>query len=587
MATVAPAPILEERPSDVRREPAARAARSFFDLRAAWIWILSAGLVLYLGIEGGGYDLVVRNQAGVVVWWVLLLGAAFGVLPAARLSRAGWIAMSLFGAFLVWSAIASTWSLSSERSLQEVSRVGCYFGVLLLALLTYGDRRRALRHAVGAVATALVVVIGLALLARLRPGTFPSGQTAAFLPGAKGRLNWPLDYWNGLAALVALAVPLLLSIATSARRTAIQALAAAAIPMAALCCYMTLSRGGAIALAFGLAVFIALAPERIPKLATLLVSAAGSAILIAGAVHRSALEQGLNTAAARHEGASLLLALIAVCVLVGLAQSVIGTVARLARRRGGLTIPARPAGALLALGVVVALVAFLALHGPGATGPRLAAVQGTGRREPQPERAGSLQHAQRREPLRLLEGRRPRHARALARRVGAGDVPAAVAGPRAVPRLRDQRALALRGDADRHRPGGPCPPRRVFARRPRGRASPRGAPRRPRGARARRGGGRRHVRVPDLGRRRLDLAAPGPAGGAAPAPRRRARPAALGAAGGGAGRAAGGRRSSRAGPGAGGRGRSAPAWSRSPPLRWWRSGCRSPRPATSEAARPR
>ena len=180
-----------------------------------WIWILCGTLVLYLGIDGGGYDLVVRNEAGVVVSWVLLLGAAFGVLPATRFSRAGKVALCLFGGFLLWSAIASTWSLSSERSLQEVSRLACYFGVLLLALTTYGDRRRGLAHAVGAVATALVVIIALALVSRLRPGIFPGSQGASFLAGS--RLNWPLDYWNGLAALVSLAVPLLLSLATSAR----------------------------------------------------------------------------------------------------------------------------------------------------------------------------------------------------------------------------------------------------------------------------------------------------------------------------------------------------------------------------------
>lgn len=365
MTTLAPLPAQEVPRLPLRHEPVApETRRPRLDARAAWIWVLSAGLVLYLGIDGGGYDLVVRNQAGVVVWWIVLLGAAFGVLPAARLSRAGWAAVALFGGFLLWSAIASTWSLSSERSLDEVSRVACYFGVLFLALITYPDRRRALRHAVGAVASALVVVIALAVLSRLRPGMFPSAQPPAFLPGTKGRLGWPLDYWNGLAALVALAVPLLLGIATSARRTIIQALAAAAIPMAALCGYLTLSRGGAIAAAFAIAVFIAVAPERIPKLATLALTGAGSAILIAAASHRSAVEQGLTGADARHEGATLLLAVVAVCVLAGVGQSVIGTVARRVRSRGLLTVPKRQARALLAIALAAGLVAFLALHGP-------------------------------------------------------------------------------------------------------------------------------------------------------------------------------------------------------------------------------
>ena len=82
-------------------------------------------------------------------------------------------------------------------------------------------------------------------------------------------------------------------------------------------------------------VFLALAPERIPKFATALVAAAGSAALIAGAVHRPAIEHGLAAAAARHESGSLLAALILVCAGVGLAQGAIALAVRHARRRGG------------------------------------------------------------------------------------------------------------------------------------------------------------------------------------------------------------------------------------------------------------
>ena len=40
-------------------------------------------IVLYLAIDGGGYDIVVRSQVGVVVWWVVLIGAASGLCPRA------------------------------------------------------------------------------------------------------------------------------------------------------------------------------------------------------------------------------------------------------------------------------------------------------------------------------------------------------------------------------------------------------------------------------------------------------------------------------------------------------------------------
>ncbi len=339
--------------------------RIAIDGRIAWIWALCAGLVLYLGLHGGGYDVVARSDAGVVVWWIVLVGAACGVLPAARLTRPAWAAVGLFAAFLLWSVIASGWSLSSESTLAEVSRLAAYLGVFVLALMSYGDRRRALAHAVGAVAAAIVVLAALALISRLRPGTFAgAATTATLLPGVRGRLSWPLNYWNALAAMVALGLPLLLAIATSARRLAVQALAAAAIPMTALTGYLTFSRGGAIASAVAVIAFIALAPERIPKLATTLAAAAGSVALIAGAVHRHAVEQGLTGPLARHQGSTMIVAVILVCAGVALAQVGIGLAARHGTLPRLLTMSPARARALLLGAVVAAVVIALAVHVP-------------------------------------------------------------------------------------------------------------------------------------------------------------------------------------------------------------------------------
>lgn len=335
------------------------------DAHAIWIWVLAGALVLYLGIDGGGYDLVVRSHAAVVVWWIVLIGAAWGTLPAGRISRAAWIALALFAAFLAWSAIAVSWSVSSERSLEEVSRLGCYLGVLVLAVATYGDRRQALRHAVAAVASAVVVVVALALLSRLRPGLFPgSHTTAAVLPGTQGRLGWPLNYWNGLAALVAMGLPLLLAIATSARTLLAQAAGAGAIPLLSLCGYLTFSRGGAIAVAVAVIAFIALAPERIPKLATSLPCAAGSAVLIAGAVHRPAVEHGLPGSVAGHQGATLLVATILVCAGVALTQVGIALAARHGSLLRLLQISPARARVLLVAAVCACLFAAIALGAP-------------------------------------------------------------------------------------------------------------------------------------------------------------------------------------------------------------------------------
>ena len=158
------------------------------DSTALGTWALAGALTLYLGIDGAGYDIVVSSQVGVVVWWVVLVASAWGVLPAARLRRAAWAALALLACFVAWTALATTWSLSSERSLQELSRVACYLGVLLLAIAIHRDRDRAIRHTVNAVGAAVTVIALLALISRLAPGSFPASHvTASFLGGAQGR----------------------------------------------------------------------------------------------------------------------------------------------------------------------------------------------------------------------------------------------------------------------------------------------------------------------------------------------------------------------------------------------------------------
>jgi len=49
-------------------------------------------------------------------------------------------------------------------------------------------------------------------------------QTAQFLTSGEERLSYPLNYWNGLAALIAIGLPLMLQLAAKARPLAVRAL---------------------------------------------------------------------------------------------------------------------------------------------------------------------------------------------------------------------------------------------------------------------------------------------------------------------------------------------------------------------------
>jgi hypothetical protein len=65
-------------------------------------WTLAFAVVAYLALSNGGYDTIVRSQVGIAVWWIVLLGALAGVLPA-RIGAAGWVAIGLLAAFALWT----------------------------------------------------------------------------------------------------------------------------------------------------------------------------------------------------------------------------------------------------------------------------------------------------------------------------------------------------------------------------------------------------------------------------------------------------------------------------------------------------
>ena len=127
--------------------------------------------------------------------------------------------------------------------------------------------------------------------------------------------------------------------------------------MSALCVYLTISRGGALALAVGVVVFLLFVPRRLHAIGTLLVAGAGSAILLAGASQRDAVQDGVVTAAAQQQGTELIWLALIVCAGVALLQVAIGLAARHLERPALLAPSPRTVivGAVTALAIVGAI----------------------------------------------------------------------------------------------------------------------------------------------------------------------------------------------------------------------------------------
>ena len=178
---------------------------------------------------------------GLALWWLVLLGAAVGVLPALGLGRSGWVALGALGALAAWTALGIGWGESAERGALELARLATYLGAFVAALAA--ARAGHGRALVGGLTVGLAVVGFAALLSQLHPSWFPADEAAPFL-AERHRLDYPLGYFNALAALLALGIALLLGSAAGARSLAGRALAAAGVSALALALYYTLSRGG-------------------------------------------------------------------------------------------------------------------------------------------------------------------------------------------------------------------------------------------------------------------------------------------------------------------------------------------------------
>jgi hypothetical protein len=320
-------------------------------------------LVVYLSLQGGGYDTIVRGELGVIAWWLLLVAGVGGLLHGRRLGLPAEVAILLLAAFATWTTLGALWGESAERGIEEGARVATYGGVLVIALLVQGPdmaRRFAL-----SIAAAIGLVGVLALLSRLQPQWFPDNVTAEIIPATASRISYPLNYWNAVAAICAIGLPLMLWAASSARSQAARAIAAAVAPALVLTIFLTLSRGGTLIAVAGVAVFVALYPIRsalLPALATTAIAGGG---LILAASHRTSLADGLDNELARSQGDTLLLMLIVACLLVAGVHVLVGR-AIASGRIGGFPRMRRPLALKLAgAGALAIVVAGIALGAPG------------------------------------------------------------------------------------------------------------------------------------------------------------------------------------------------------------------------------
>jgi len=326
-------------------------------LRDAALAVSVAAAIFALLYANGGFAPTTRAYAGIAAWWLLGIGAAFGIASAwSSIDRFALAAVGLLAAFDIWILVSIGWASDAERALAQFNQVALYVAVLAIGVVL--GRLVPGRVLVAGVALALSGVAVVALVSRCFPSTFGLQPGSTILSALKSRLSFPLGYWNGLGIAVALAYPLLFSIMVSRRSRLESALAAMPLPILAAVMYLTSSRGAFVAAGVAVLTFALLTPKKWPVLAAFIVACGAGAVAVGVLVPKNALVDGdVNTAQGVEQGHHAAL-------WIGIASIVTAFVwAGLAEVGRRLPSPSRRIGqATAAALVLIVLVAIVLAH---------------------------------------------------------------------------------------------------------------------------------------------------------------------------------------------------------------------------------
>jgi hypothetical protein len=215
-----------------------------------------AGVTVALAVDHGTYGLAARHSLAIAVWWFLLVALGLDILPRAARYRLALLPAPPLAAFALVTLASAGWADSAERAVLEFDRIALYLGIFLLVALA--AQRETLSEWTDGLAIGISATAFLALISRCFPALDLASPIHGFLPGSEDRLSYPLDYWNGVAILTALAVPLLLRVASAVPTSPAAAAALFPFPALGATVYLTSSRGGVATAAIATIAFVAL-----------------------------------------------------------------------------------------------------------------------------------------------------------------------------------------------------------------------------------------------------------------------------------------------------------------------------------------
>jgi hypothetical protein len=230
-------------------------------VRAVLAILALLATVTAFGLLSGGY-IFTRAAPVVFVAAGLVIVGVWVVRRPERPSLLHVVGLLAFAAFVAWTGLSVLWSVGPDLSWVSFDVVAFYLLVAVVCGVLPGGRAQ-LRVAAYGFALAMTLLAGYALLGKIAPDVVTNAHVFARLSGSIG-------YWNVLAALIAMAVPIGLEAAS--RRGAplwLRGLVSSALVVLLFTFFFTFSRGGFVALGVALLVWFALSPRRLAGFASL------------------------------------------------------------------------------------------------------------------------------------------------------------------------------------------------------------------------------------------------------------------------------------------------------------------------------
>jgi O-Antigen ligase len=245
--------------------------------------LLAAAVLL----GGGSRDdrLALIGTAAVTVAGVAGVAALLGRLPLPTLDPWAKGFFVLFAGVVLWSGVGSWWSINPDLTWRYTNRGLAYAAFCVLGLLVAASVPRAPRVVAAGLAVLVAVAVGWALAGKVAPALYPDSFRFA-------RLRDPLEYWNALALVAGMGIPLGLWIAaTRVHAHMIRALGALLLFATTVALLLTYSRGGVAVAVVAVVVWLVLTDRRLEGVAALVVGGLPALAVSAWAFGRPGLSE--------------------------------------------------------------------------------------------------------------------------------------------------------------------------------------------------------------------------------------------------------------------------------------------------------